>query len=83
MVILVELTKVIVVPALPLKRTVDALVKPVPVIVTVVPPATGPLTGDIPVTVGAIPVYVNRSAVVTALVIPDEVTRTSTVPPEV
>ena len=33
--------------------TVDALVNPVPVIVTTVPPATGPLAGEILVTVGA------------------------------
>ena len=35
------------------KSTPDAPVKPVPVIVTEVPPAAGPLTGLRPVTVGA------------------------------
>jgi hypothetical protein len=33
--------------------TVDALVNPVPVMVTVVPPVTGPFAGEILVTVGA------------------------------
>ena len=35
------------------KETVVVFVNPVPVIVTVVPPATGPLAGVMPVTVGA------------------------------
>ncbi len=35
------------------KETVAVLVNPVPVIVTVVPPATGPVDGVIAVTVGA------------------------------
>ena len=34
-------------------RTAVAPLKPVPVIVTVVPPASGPAAGDIEVTVGA------------------------------
>ena len=33
--------------------TVDALVNPVPVMVTAVPPAAGPVAGEIQVTVGA------------------------------
>jgi len=33
--------------------TVDALVNPVPVMVTAVPPAAGPVAGEILVTVGA------------------------------
>jgi hypothetical protein len=33
--------------------TVDALVNPVPLIVTAVPPTTGPFAGEILVTVGA------------------------------
>ena len=41
------------------KSTAVAPVKPVPVIVTDVPPATGPLVGLTPVTVGARTVKVN------------------------
>ena len=59
--------------------TAVAPVNPVPVIVTVVPPATGPDTGVIPVTVG-MGSYVNWSAGEVALVPPGVVTVTSTVP---
>ena len=59
--------------------TVVAAVKPVPVIVTVVPPVTGPLAGAINVTAGAA-VAVNWSATLTGLVIPAAVTVKSTVP---
>jgi hypothetical protein len=37
----------------PPKATVERLVKPVPVIVTVCPPVVGPLVGANPLTVGA------------------------------
>jgi hypothetical protein len=53
--------------------------KPVPVIVTVVPPATGPEVGEIPVTSGAA-IYVYRSAADVADVPPAVVTVTSTLP---
>ena len=59
--------------------TVDALVNPVPVIVTAVPPAAGPLAGEMLVTVGA-GIYVNLSPVTIALVLPGVVTLISTVP---
>ena len=49
----VALTFVIVVPAVPPNVTEDVPVKFVPVIVTVVDPAVGPLTGDSEVIVGA------------------------------
>jgi len=55
-VICVSETKVTPVPAVPPKLTVAALVNPVPVIVTEVPPAAGPLVGLMLVTVGATPV---------------------------
>ena len=45
-------TKVTPVPGVPPKLTVAALVNPVPVIVTRVPPANGPDVGEMPVTVG-------------------------------
>ena len=51
----------------------------VPVIVTLVPPAGGPLFGEIDVTVGAA-IKVNWSAALVALVPPAAVTVTSTVP---
>ena len=51
-VIVVLLTTVTSVAAVVPKSTVGAPVKPVPVIVTNVPPATGPLVGLRPVTVG-------------------------------
>ena len=59
--------------------TTVAPVNPVPVTVTVVPPATGPDAGVIPVTVGT-GSYVNWSAGEVALVPPGVVTVTSTVP---
>ena len=74
-------TKVTPVPAVAPNLTVAALVKPVPVIVTVVPPNLVPLVGEMLVTVGATPVYVNRSLAEVALVPPVVVTVTSTVPP--
>jgi hypothetical protein len=40
--------------AFPPKRTADALLRFVPVIVTLVPPATGPATGLTPVTVSGL-----------------------------
>ena len=80
-VICVSETKVTPVPAVAPKLTVAALVNPVPVIVTEVPPAAGPLVGLMLVTVGATPVYVNLSPATIALVPPAVVTLTSTVPP--
>ena len=50
---MVALTTVTLVAAVVPKSTVVAPVKPVPVMVTNVPPAAGPLLGLIPVTVGA------------------------------
>ena len=52
-VIVVALTTVTPVAAVVPKSTAVAPVKPVPVIVTNVPPADGPLVGLMPVTVGA------------------------------
>src|SRR6516162_6346545 len=52
----------------------------VPLTVTQLPPASGPLLGLTPVTVGAA-TNVNRSAMLVALVPPGFVTVTSTVPP--
>jgi hypothetical protein len=60
--------------------TAVAPVNLVPVIVTRVPPATGPLAGEIAVTPGLI-VYVKRLACGAALVPPGVVTVTYTVPP--
>jgi hypothetical protein len=54
-------------------------VKPVPVTVTVVPPASGPVAGVTPVTVGT-GSYVYWSAAEVALVPPGVVTVISTVP---
>ncbi len=51
-VILVELTTVTLVAAVPPMVTAVAVVKPVPEIVMAVPPAKEPLVGEIPVTVG-------------------------------
>ena len=51
-VIEVEELTVIAVPALPPNETVELAVKPVPEIVTAVPPASGPVSGLMPVTVG-------------------------------
>src|SRR5208283_2500527 len=56
-----------------------APVNPVPVTVTVVPPATGPAAGEILVTAGTVS-YVDSSAGDVALVPPGVVTVTSTVP---
>ena len=61
--------------------TAVAPVKPVPVIVTGIPPASGPDAGARPETVGPA-VYVNRSADDVADVPPAVVTVTSTVPAE-
>ena len=74
-------TKVTLVPAVTPNVTVAALVNQVPVIVTEVPPTAGQLFGAIPVTVGVIPVYVNRSFTEVALVPLVVVTLISTVPP--
>ena len=59
-----------------------APVKLLPVMVTRVPPAAGPLVGLIVLTIGAVPpvVYVNWSDVLVADVPLPVVTRTSTVP---
>src|SRR5215472_3926207 len=63
------------------KLTVAPAVNPVPVMVTTVPPAVGPDAGDLPVTVGAVPVvYVNLSSAEVGLVLAPVVTVTSTVP---
>ncbi len=61
------------------KRTALAPVKPVPVMVTDVPPAAGPEVGLMAVTDGP-PVYVNRSPGLVALVPPGPVTVTCTTP---
>ncbi len=63
------------------KSTVAPVTNPVPVIVTVVPPATGPAAGTTPVTVGT-GSYVYSSAGEVALIPPGVVTVTSTVPAE-
>ena len=63
--------------------TAVAPVRLAPVMVTLVPPAVGPLFGEIDVTDGAVAEYVNRSAALVALVIlmlVKTVTVTSTVP---
>ena len=52
--------------------------KPLPAIVTVVPPAIGPVAGLTPVTVGDL--YLNTSALTVALVPPGPVTVTSALP---
>ena len=67
------------VPAVIPNLTDVAPVNPVPVTVTVVPPAAGPPVGEIPVTVGT-GSYVNWSAAEVALVPPGVVTVISTVP---
>src|SRR5208337_5497894 len=69
------------VPAVDPNLTDVAPVNPVPVTVTVVPPANGPAAGVTPVTVGT-GSYVNSSAGEVALVPPGVVTVTSTVPAE-
>src|SRR6516162_9703639 len=80
-VIEVSLTTVTFVAATVPKSTAVAPVKPVPVIVTVVPPAGGPLVGLMAVTVGAAAVvYVNWSADEVADVPNGVVTVTLTVP---
>src|SRR5262249_52427134 len=69
------------VAALPPKETVAPATKPVPVIVTAVPPAAGPLLGLTDVTVGAVPTKVNWSpGGLAAEVAFSVVTNTSTVP---
>jgi hypothetical protein len=65
--------------AVPPKLTADAPVNPVPVIVTEVPPAAGPLFGETLVTAGAA-TKVNWSPALVALVPPIDATVTSTVP---
>jgi hypothetical protein len=60
--------------------TLLAPVKPVPVIVTDVPPVVDPSLGEMPATVGGAYVYWNRSAELVADVPPGVVTVTSTVP---
>jgi hypothetical protein len=65
--------------ALPPKLTSVAPVRSVPVMVTAVPPAAGPLLGVTPVTVGAT-TSVKSSAPEVALVPPGVTTLTSTVP---
>ena len=67
------------VPAVDPNSTVVAPVNPVPVTVTVVPPANGPKAGEIPVMVGT-GTYVNWSAGEVVLVPPGVVTEISTVP---
>ena len=67
------------VAAVPPNRTAVAPVKLLPVMVTGVPPAAGPLFGEIDVTDGAAR-KVNWSAALAALVPPEFVTVTSTVP---
>jgi hypothetical protein len=57
------------------KRTLVAPVRPVPVMVTLVPPAVGPEDGAIAVIVGAAAWKVNTSAVTEALVPPGVMTR--------
>src|ERR1700712_1099364 len=48
----VSLKRITVLPGLPPKLTSVTPVKPLPVTVTTVPPAGGPLTGETPVTTG-------------------------------
>jgi hypothetical protein len=79
MVIRVGETTVLLEPAEPPNLIAVAPVNPVPVIVTSVPPAWGPLAGDMLVTVGGA-AYVNLSPATIALVPPGVVTLTSTVP---
>jgi hypothetical protein len=81
-VMLVSLTTVKVSAVVSPKLTTPALVKPVPVIVTAVPPASGPAAGATPVTTGSGKVYVKRSAERLAEGPPAVVTVTSTVPAE-
>jgi hypothetical protein len=79
MVILVLEFTVRLVPGVVPNLTAVAPVNPVPVTVSRVPPAVGPLVGEIAVIVGAAP-YVNLSAATIALVPPGVVTLTSTTP---
>ena len=78
-VIVVALTTVTFVAGTVPKSTAVAPVKPVPVIVTNVPPAAGPEDGLRPVTIGAA-TYVKRSADDVSDVPPAVTTVTSTVP---
>jgi hypothetical protein len=78
-VMLVSLTTVNEVAAVLPKLTAVAPVNPLPVIVTDVPPASGPAVGEIPVTTGAT-VYVKWSAELVVELPPGVVTVTSTVP---
>ena len=77
-ILLVELTVSAAAAAEP-KSTADALLRFVPVIVTLVSPATGPATGLTAVTVGGL-WYVKWSAVLVEEVPPGEMTWTSIVP---
>src|SRR5260370_3807444 len=79
-VMLVSLTTVKVSAVVSPKLTTPAPVKPVPVIVTTVPPASGPAAGVTAVTTGSGKVYVKRSADLVAEVPPAVVTVTSTGP---
>jgi hypothetical protein len=79
--ILVALTTVNEVAAVDPKLTAVAPVNPVPVIVTTVPPASGPALGRTAVTAGTA-AYVKWSAELVAEVPPGVVTVTSTVPAE-
>ena len=67
------------VPAVVPNRTAVAPVNPVPVTMTRVPPAVGPLGGEMAVTLGRA-TYVNRSANTIGLVPPGVVTITLTGP---
>jgi hypothetical protein len=77
-ILLVELTVNVAAAEEP-KLTAETPLKLVPVIVTVVPPATGPADGLTPVTVGGL-WNVNWSAVLVADVPPGEMTWTLTAP---
>ena len=67
------------VPAVVPNLTAVAPVNPVPVMVTRVPPAGGPLAGEMAVTVGVVS-YVNLSLATIALVPPGVVTVILTIP---
>jgi hypothetical protein len=62
----VSLTTVTLVACVPPMVTMVAPVKPLPVIVTEVPPAIGPVAGEMPANVGAGAEYVNAPVPVTA-----------------
>ena len=77
--LVVELQVTAVPAAAPKSTVVPVVEKPVPVIVTTVPPASGPAVGLILATAGP-EVYVNLSAALVAEVAPPAVTVTSTAP---